>query len=79
VGDLVRLIGQELGTELEVELDAARVRPARSGVQLLLSSPARAEQLTGWRPTVELQDGLARTIEWVQRNSHRFKPTEYVI
>ena len=79
VGDLVRLIGEALGTDLEVELDAARVRPAKSEVQLLLSSPAKAGELTGWQPTVGLQDGLARTIEWVQMNAHRFKSTEYVI
>lgn len=79
VGDLVRLVGAELGRELEVELDEARVRPARSEVQLLLSKPELAHQLTGWEPQVPLKDGLARTIEWVQGNTHRFKPTEYVI
>ena len=79
VGDLVRIIGELLGRELEVELDEARVRPAKSEVQLLLSAPDQAKSVMGWSPEVSLQDGLSRTIEWVQENAHRFKTTEYVI
>lgn len=79
VGDLVQLIGESLGRTLEVELDEARVRPAKSEVQLLLSAPDQALEVMGWSPQVPLQDGLARTIEWVQENAHRFKTSEYVI
>lgn len=78
VGDLVELIGDALGRDLEVELDPSRVRPAKSEVQLLLSSPEKMRQLTGWTAQVSLKDGLGRTIEWVRHNAHRFR-TEYVI
>jgi len=79
VGELVALVGELLGRELEVELDPARVRPEKSEVRLLLSDPALATELTGWRPQVALREGLARTIDWIRDNEARFKVGQYVI
>jgi nucleoside-diphosphate-sugar epimerase len=78
IGDLVDLVSDILGKSLEVELDEQRVRPAASEVQRLISSPALAEELTGWRPTVELREGLTRTIAWIEANAARFRADEYV-
>ena len=58
VGDLVQVVGELLGKELTVELDPARVRPAKSEVERLISSPALAAELTGWAPTVTVRDGV---------------------
>jgi NAD dependent epimerase/dehydratase len=79
VGELVELVGELLGRELVVQTDPARVRPANSEVQRLLASPALAGELLGWKPRVELRDGLARTIEWIERNVRRFRVGDYVI
>jgi len=55
------------------------VRPAKSEVERLVSDPALAAELTGWRPSVELRDGVARTIEWIERHAARFRVDEYAV
>jgi dTDP-glucose 4,6-dehydratase len=79
VGRLVELVGELVGTELEVEADPARVRPAASEVEVLLSDPSRAASLLGWRPEVALRDGLGRTIEWIRENRARYRIGDYVV
>ncbi len=79
IGELVEIVGELLGRDLVVETEEARVRPAKSEVQRLISDPALARELTGWEPTVELRGGLTRTIDWIERNSARFRTDQYVI
>lgn len=79
VGELVERVGAVLGKELTVETDAARVRPPQSEVQLLLSDPSRARELLGWEPTIGIDEGLSRTIAWIEANASRFRLGDYVI
>ena len=79
IGDIVELVGEILGRKLEVELDEARVRPAASEVERLISDPSLAQELTGWSAEVELRDGLARTLDWIASNTQRFRASDYVI
>ncbi len=79
IGELVELAQRVLGTEVPVVADDARQRPEKSEVHRLLSSPARAADLLGWRPTVSLEDGLARTIEWLRPRLHLYRPEEYLV
>jgi NAD dependent epimerase/dehydratase len=79
VGDLVDMVGDILGRELTVETDPARLRPDKSEVERLISGPLLARELLGWEPTVDLREGLARTIEWIERNVHRYRVDHYVI
>jgi NAD dependent epimerase/dehydratase len=79
VGDIVDMVGEVLGKTLIVEQDPARVRPPKSEVQRLISSPRLAGELLGWRAEVDLREGLARTIEWITANQQRFRIDHYVI
>jgi NAD dependent epimerase/dehydratase len=79
IAEIVTLVGELLGRPLPVEHDAGRVRPAASEVERLISDPGLATELTGWRPEVDLRDGLARTIAWVEANSARYRTDHYVI
>lgn len=79
VGEIVTLVGELMGKELQPVLDEARVRPANSEVQLLLSEPARARSVLGWEPQVGLREGLGQTIEWISLNVGRYRADEYVI
>jgi NAD dependent epimerase/dehydratase len=79
VGELVAIVGELLGRELVVETDPARLRPPRSEVERLRASPALARELLGWEPRVDLREGLARTIEWIERNVQHFRVDDYVI
>jgi NAD dependent epimerase/dehydratase len=78
IGELVELIGELLGRELDVELEESRVRPPDSEVERLISSPRLARELTGWAPSVELRAGLARTIPWIEANVDRYRTDHYV-
>jgi NAD dependent epimerase/dehydratase len=78
IGELVELIGDILGRELEVTLDEARIRPPDSEVQRLLSTPELARELTGWTPAVTLREGLERSIAWVEGNLQRYRTDQYV-
>jgi NAD dependent epimerase/dehydratase len=79
VGEIVELVGNLLGKELIVETDPERIRPEKSEVQRLISKPAYVRELTGWEPKVDLREGLARTIEWIECNTGRYRVDEYVI
>jgi dTDP-glucose 4,6-dehydratase len=78
IGELVTLVSELTGSELEPELDPERVRPAASEVPRLLCDHSRASELTGWAPRVGLHAGLGTTIEWLRHNQHRYRPLEYV-
>lgn len=47
-----------------IEQEASRVRPSASEVRALLADSSRLAALAGWRPMVDLSDGLTRTIAW---------------
>ncbi|MBD0735071.1 GDP-mannose 4,6-dehydratase [Streptomyces sp. CBMA29] len=79
VGDLVRLIGELMDTELLVREDAQRLRPAGSEVMRLVCDATRLREATGWRPAHSLEDGLAHTIDFFRDPAHlaRYKTTAY--
>lgn len=79
VGELVELIGELMGNELVVEEDRERVRPPKSEVNRLLSNPQMVRERTGWEAAVPLREGLARTIDWIERNRDRYRIGQYVI
>jgi NAD dependent epimerase/dehydratase len=79
VGDIVSLVGELVGKQLEVERDEQRVRPPNSEVERLVSDPRLARELMGWEPSVTLRDGLGQTIEWIGANAHRYLADQYVI
>lgn len=69
IGDLVELVGEVVGRSLAVAHDAVRDRPEASEVDRLLCDNRLALELLGWRPSVDLRDGLRSTLEWL--SSHR--------
>jgi dTDP-glucose 4,6-dehydratase len=77
IGALAVMIGELLGSELEIELDPQRVRPGTSEVPRLLCDHTRATKQTGWEPTVGLRSGLQRTLDWLAANQHLYRPHEY--
>lgn len=79
VRDLVEKIGKLLGRSLEVEQDAARIRPQGSEVVRLISNNQKANRLTGWAPQVDLETGLAATIEHIRNYSQDYPLRGYVI
>ena len=60
--DIVRVVGEKLGIEPETVF-----RPARGfDVPVNVLDPSRLNAATGWRASVPLEEGVARTIEWIR-------------
>ena len=79
IGDLVRLLVEITGSSATVVTDEERLRPPGSEVERLLCDNTRAREWAGWVPEVPLEDGLARTSEWVRSNLDRLQTSGYAI
>lgn len=79
VGDLAKLIGEIMGQQITIECDENRLRPNNSEVERLLADNSLAAELLDWRPEVDLETGLATTINWMREHVKRYRPGVYVI
>jgi NAD dependent epimerase/dehydratase len=79
IGALAELIARLAGQPFDIESHADRLRPDKSEVERLVADNTRARTLLGWEPTVSLEEGLVRTIEWLRQNLERYRPDVYVI
>jgi len=79
IGDLLALIARVMGVEVEAETDAQRIRPEKSEVLRLWCDNRRMVELTGHRPSVSLEEGIARTVQWfsARENLAKYKTDIY--
>lgn len=77
VGDLVQTIGRIVGRTPEIASQDERVRPEASEVDRLCASNTLARELLGWTPQVALEEGLAKTVEWVKANTGFYQQEAY--
>lgn len=56
-----------------------RVRPEKSEVLKLHASNQKARDRLGWEPTVSLEAGLRRTIEWIAKHLDLYRPDQYTV
>lgn len=64
VGELIDLLADITAVSKPVEHESKRMRPGDSEVRALLADGGRLAAHIGWRPRVELREGLARTVAW---------------
>ena len=62
-----------LGTDARVVLDERRLRPDQSEVLVLEGDPTKAYERLGWKPTIGLEEGLRRTVVWLDRHLDLYK------
>ena len=63
IKDIAILIGKEFGYDnIDIQIDKTRLRPL--DVELLESDYSKINKLTGWKPTVDIKEGLKRTVQW---------------
>lgn len=77
IGDLAARIATLVGKDVAIEQNDERVRPANSEVMRLHADNSKARRLVGWEPTVSLDEGLRRTIAWVQAHPGHYDPDSY--
>ena len=79
IGDLAQRIADLTGRAISIESDSQRLRPEASEVDRLLADTTRARELLGWQAEISLEDGLQKTIDWIQANMDRYRPGVYSI
>jgi len=77
IGDVAGRILRLLGRDLPIALDEQRVRPPESEVERLVAGNAKARKLLGWEPTVQLDEGLKRTVEWLAGSLDGYRASLY--
>lgn len=79
IGNLARTVGQLLGKELTLVSEEERVRPANSEVERLCADSTQACELLDWKPSVTLEEGLHRTIAWIEQNLPLYREGHYEV
>ncbi len=75
---LVEMICQKMCVSFEDNVDVAPERAGKDHAYLLDSS--KIEQRFGWTPEIELESGIAQTVDWVDRHldALRNEPLHYI-
>jgi NAD dependent epimerase/dehydratase len=79
IGQVVEMVSQVLDKPLEIVSTQERQRPERSEVFELLCSAEKARQRIGWQPQVSLEEGLARTVAWIDDHRQQYCAGLYAI
>ncbi|MCX5796538.1 MAG: SDR family NAD(P)-dependent oxidoreductase [Elusimicrobia bacterium] len=77
VAQTAQTIMRLMGRKARIARSAARVRPERSEVMRLVCDNRKARRLLGWKPRWSLEEGLARTIDYLARNRADYKAGIY--
>jgi NAD dependent epimerase/dehydratase len=79
IGDTLKLVKELMSSEVDFITDEKRIRPDKSEVFRLWCDNTQIEQLTGFKPQVDIREGLERTIKWFTNgnNLNRYKANIY--
>jgi len=77
IGNLVKMIGEIMGIEVNIVAEHERIRPPNSEVERLLCDNSKIINNTGWINKVDLKEGLSKTIEWIQKHIDIYKAELY--
>lgn len=71
IEELAHLIGELCGHDkITIEIDQKRLRPL--DVEALRCNYFKLNQLTGWKPQIDIKEGLKRTIEWFVKHQKKW-------
>ena len=79
IADLVEKILTLTHSDAKIEVDEGRIRPKSSEVERLYADCTKAKNLLDWKPQIDLDEGLKRTIKWISENIERYKIDTYMI
>jgi NAD dependent epimerase/dehydratase len=77
IGETADKIQALLGVERPIEQSDDRRRPPNSEVERLVADCSKAAEQLDWRPRVEFDEGLRRTLEWIRTSLSSYKPSIY--
>jgi UDP-glucose 4-epimerase len=73
IGELFEMACKVTGSTARVKQDPRRLRPDASEVLVLESDPSLAKQVLQWEPRVTLEEGLARTAEYLRTHAALYR------
>ena len=79
IGDVAERIIQKVGHNAGVVVEAQRLRPEKSEVLRLISDNRLARARLGWGPQVNFEEGLDKTIQWIQLHMNLYRPGQYEV
>jgi len=79
VADTLNLIKELMKSDVKFITDEQRIRPEKSEVFRLWCDNTKINTLTGFKPQVDIKQGLAKTIEWFteKNNLAKYKTNIY--
>lgn len=77
IGELATLAMAAVGRDVPVRSAESRRRPAHSDVMQLCGDASAARETLRWMPTVGLEEGIARLVEY-ERSNPRHRPADHV-
>ena len=79
INDLITLIKDITGSNIQIKQEEKRKRPKKSEVFRLVCDSTKLKELTGFNPDTSLKDGLIETVEWfsLPENLTKYKPEIY--
>lgn len=73
IKNLIHLISEIIGVEIEIVVDEKRIRPDKSEVMRLCCDNSKAKSKLGWYPQYDLKAGLVETVNWFRDNYNLYK------
>ncbi|MFC1816541.1 GDP-mannose 4,6-dehydratase [Thermodesulfobacteriota bacterium] len=79
IKNLVIKIIDLFNSDVEIEVEKVRFRPEKSEVDKLICNNKKAKEILNWNPSVDLEEGLIRTKEYIENNIEKYKSKIYNI
>jgi NAD dependent epimerase/dehydratase len=79
ISELIEIVSKCLNKKIKVIKEKKRIRPEKSEVERLFSDSSKAKALFGWNPKTDIEEGIRKTISWIEKNIDRYKEGIYNI
>tara|TARA_B100000787_G_C16186275_1_gene294843 strand:+ start:1335 stop:2315 length:981 start_codon:yes stop_codon:yes gene_type:complete len=79
ISDTLNIIKELMNSNVEFITDSDRIRPGKSEVFRLWCDNSKINKLTGFKPEIDIKEGLQRTISWIKKpnNLKQYKSEIY--
>ena len=74
---IVKKILIKLNSKANIKKEEKRKRPANSEVVRLVCDNSKILKQTNWKPKINIEEGLVKTINWFKENKDLFKHDIY--
>jgi len=70
IGDTLNIIKELMDSDVKFIIDGQRIRPEKSEVFRLWCDNTKIRELTGFKPQVDIREGLQKTIDWITQSNY---------